>query len=153
MEETERTEEGSRLSKLPAIAAAVALIGVADAAYLSVHHYTAVPVPCSIISGCETVLTSSYAEIAGVPLAAIGGAAYFAAFSLATLAAFGNGLIWKIFGALVSLMFLVTLYLLYLQAVVIGAFCQFCLVSAAVTVTLFALYVFSHRGRRETIRA
>ena len=66
----EMTGSASRLPKLPIAAAIVALAGLVDSIYLTVHHLTAEPVPCSIISGCETVLTSSYAEMAGVPLAA-----------------------------------------------------------------------------------
>src|SRR5688500_9886146 len=91
-------EQTDGIAKLPAAAALVALVGLADSVYLTVHHFTAEPVPCSIISGCETVLTSPYAEIAGVPLAALGAAAYFAAFSLALLAAFGNRFMWTLFG-------------------------------------------------------
>ncbi|MDQ3221115.1 MAG: hypothetical protein M3Q26_10310, partial [Acidobacteriota bacterium] len=56
------------VAKLPAAAVVVALAGLVDAMYLTVKHYTEEPVPCSIIEGCEMVLTSSYAEIAGVPL-------------------------------------------------------------------------------------
>ena len=87
-----------------------------DSIYLTVHHLTAEPVPCSLISGCETVLTSTYAEIAGVPLAAFGAAAYFAAFSLALLAAFGNRNAWFLFGIAATGMAGFTLWLLYLQA-------------------------------------
>jgi uncharacterized membrane protein len=61
-------------------AAFVAVLGLADAVYLTVHHYTATPVPCSIFEGCETVLTSLYAEFAGIPTAAFGALAYFVAF-------------------------------------------------------------------------
>ena len=129
--------------KLPAAAAIVALAGLADAVYLTVHHYTAEPVPCSIISGCETVLTSSYAEIAGVPLAAFGAAAYFMVFSLALLASFGNRSMWTLFGVQTTLMAIFTGWLIYLQAFVIGAFCQFCLISAVTTLTLLILYIVS----------
>lgn len=129
--------------KLPAAAAIVALAGLADAVYLTVHHYTAEPVPCSIISGCETVLTSSYAEIAGVPLAAFGAAAYFIAFSLALLTAFGNRSMWTLFGVQTILMAIFTVWLVYLQAFVIGAFCQFCLISAITTFTLLIFYFLS----------
>jgi uncharacterized membrane protein len=128
---------------VPVLAAIVALIGLADAVYLTVHHLTAVPVPCSILSGCETVLTSPYAEIAGVPLAAFGALAYFVAFSLAILAAFGNRLMWTLFGIQVTLMALFTAWLVYLQAFVIGAFCQFCLLSAITTLILLVLFVIS----------
>ena len=130
-------------AKLPIAAAVVALVGIVDSVYLTVHHYTAEPVPCSIIEGCEQVLTSSYAEIAGLPLAGFGAAAYFFAFSLALLAAFGDRRMWKLFGVHVTLMAAFTGWLVYVQAALIGAFCQFCLLSAATTVVLFSLYLVS----------
>ena len=131
------------IAKLPLLAAVVALIGLADAVYLTIKHYTGEAVPCSIVEGCEQVLTSSYAEIFGIPLALFGAAAYFVAFSLAILAAFGNRQMWKFFGVQVFLMALFTTWLIYLQAYVIGAFCQFCLVSAAVTLTMLIIYIVS----------
>jgi len=140
-------ESTGSIAKLPLAAAFVALVGLADSVYLTVHHLTAEPVPCSLISGCETVLTSSYAEIAGVPLAAFGAVAYFVAFSLAILAAFGNRLMWMAFGAQVVLMAAVTAWLLYLQAFVIGAFCQFCLLSAITTFTMLVIFVVSRLSR------
>ena len=136
-------EQSGSIPKLPIVAAIVALVGLVDSVYLTVHHLTAAPVPCSIIDGCETVLTSPYAEIAGIPLAAFGAVAYFAAFSLALLAAFGNRLMWTLFGAQVIVMAMFTAWLIYLQAVVIGAFCQFCLLSAATSLTLLVLFVVS----------
>ena len=131
------------MPKLPVVGAIVALVGLADATYLTIHHLTAVPVPCSIIAGCETVLTSKYAEISGIPLAAFGAAAYFVAFSLALLAAFGNRMMWMLFGIQVILMSIVTVGLLYLQGFVIGAFCQFCLISAATTFAMLIIYIAS----------
>jgi len=131
------------IAKLPVAAAIVALAGLADAIYLTVHHYTAEPVPCSIIAGCEQVLTSEYAEIAGVPLAAFGAAAYFAAFALALLTAFGDRRMWRLFGIQTIIMSAVTAWLLYVQGVLIGAFCQFCLISAVTTFTLYLLYLTS----------
>ena len=142
----DETSTGS-IAKLPLAAAFVALVGLADSVYLTVHHITAEPVPCNMISGCETVLTSTYAEIAGVPLAAFGAVAYFVAFSLALLAAFGNRLLWTVFGIQVVLMSLFTAWLLYLQAYVIGAFCQFCLISALTTFSMLAIFLGSRLGR------
>ncbi len=142
-------EQSDSIHKLPAVAALVALAGLIDAAYLTVHHMTAVPVPCSLVDGCETVLTSSYAEFAGIPLAAFGAAAYFAAFSLALLAAFGNRFIWTLFGVQAILMATFSGWLIYLQAVVIGAFCQFCLLSAATSVTLLILFIISMLIKRK----
>jgi uncharacterized membrane protein len=165
MRETDNvTEEaGPGISKLSLAAVLVALVGVVDAAYLTVHHYTAEPVPCSIIAGCEQVLTSQYATLGGiltavlgdtaagiassglgeVPLAMLGGVAYFAAFALALLAVYGSRGMWKIFGIQVTLMSVFTAWLIYLQGFVIGAFCQFCLLSAATTFTLLVIFVIS----------
>lgn len=142
-------QTSNHVAKLPLLAAAVALVGLVDSIYLTIHHYTGEAVPCSIVEGCEQVLTSSYAEVAGYPLAAFGAVAYFVAFSLAITAAFGNRLMWKIFNLQVALMFVFTLWLFYLQASVIGAFCQFCLLSAATTLVLFLIVLFSKFRRSE----
>ena len=132
------------------IAAAIALIGLGDAIYLTVQHVTGQSARCTLISGCSEVLSSSYAVVAGVPLAMLGCVAYFTAFSLATLAAFGYPFAGKLLAILVGLMFLATLWLLYLQAFVIGHFCQFCLLSALVTFVLTGLVI--AQWRREKLR-
>ena len=126
-------------------AALVSLLGLADAIYLTVEHVTGQSVRCTIVAGCSEVLSSQYAVVAGVPLAAIGAAAYFSVFSLATLAAFGYGVAGKLLTAVVIAMFLVSLWLIYLQAFVIHAFCQFCLLSAAVTTALTIIVLFIRR--------
>lgn len=136
-------ERKSPIAKIPLIAAVAALIGIADSVYLTIHHYAAEPVPCSIISGCEMVLTSQYAEMFGIPTAAYGIAAYLTAFVLALLTAFVSRSWWNLFGAVVTVMAGFTAYFLYLQAFVIEAFCQFCLISAATTLTLFIIFIAS----------
>lgn len=126
--------------------ALVSLFGLGDAIYLTVQHVTGQSVRCTI-SGCSEVLSSPYASFNGIPLALIGAVAYFTVFSLATLAAFGYPLVGKLLLVLVGLMFLTTLWLFYLQAVVIGHFCQFCLLSAAVTTILLILVLVVSRRR------
>jgi uncharacterized membrane protein len=132
------TSAGQRLY---GIAAAVSLVGLGDAIYLTVEHLTGQSVRCTIIHGCSEVLSSSYAVVAGVPLAVIGAAAYFSVFSLAILAAFGYRLAGTLLTALVGIMFLMTLWLTFLQAFVIHHFCQFCLLSALVTLILTGLVI------------
>ena len=132
---------------LYAAAALVSLLGLADAIYLTVEHISGRSVRCTLLSGCSEVLSSPYATVRGVPLALIGAASYFTAFSLATLAAFGYQLAGKFLALLVSSMLLITLWLLYLQAFVIGHFCQFCLLSAAVTIILTALVAISRKQK------
>jgi uncharacterized membrane protein len=130
------------------IAALVSLIGLGDAIYLTVQHITGASLRCTIISGCSEVLSSPYAQVGPVPLAAVGAAAYFVVFSLAILAAFGYPLVKLLLKILLALMFLMTLWLLYLQAFVIHHFCQYCLLSAAVT-TVLTLIVFLSSFRKE----
>ena len=131
---------GGRGRVWDALVALVALVGLADATYLTVEHLTGNSVRCMIVSGCDEVLQSSYATVAGgVPVAALGAAAYFTVFSLATLAAFGYDGARRLLAPLVAVMFLATLWFLYLQAFVIRAFCTYCLISAAVTTALTLL--------------
>lgn len=116
-------------------AAVISLLGLADATYLTIEHVTGKSVRCTL-EGCSEVLSSPYAVVRGVPLALIGAAAYFTVFSLSILAAFGYRLAGTLLTPVVLLMFLVSLWLFYLQAFVIHAFCQYCLFSAAVTTAL-----------------
>ncbi len=131
-------------------AAIVALIGLADSIYLAVEHISGRSVKCTIVTGCSEVLSSPYATVRGIPLALIGAGAYFTAFSLATLAAFNYRYTGKLLAVLVSFMFLMTLWLLYLQAFVIRAFCQFCLLSALVTTILTVLVLIAWRREHST---
>lgn len=138
------SDQGGRLHAAFPIAACIASVaGLADSAYLTAKHYSGKEVPCSLITGCERVLTSSYAEMFGIPTAMFGALAYFAAFSLALLVFYGNRGLWNVLGALVAVMAVFTVWLIYLQAFVIEAFCQFCLLSALTTLTLLAIFIAS----------
>jgi len=130
------------------LAALLALFGLADALYLTIEHVTGQSVRCTIVSGCSEVLSSRYAVVRGIPLAMIGAAAYFTVFSLATLAAFGYRIAGMLLTPLVAAMFLVSLWLIYLQAFVIRQFCQYCLFSAAITLALTVTVVLVERLHR-----
>ncbi|MEP6924474.1 MAG: vitamin K epoxide reductase family protein [Pyrinomonadaceae bacterium] len=138
-----QNSDAPKIAKLPLLAAVIALVGLADAIYLTVKHLSGDGVQCTIVHGCEQVLNSDYAKFAGIPLAFIGVAAYFTVFSLATLAAFGNRQAWNFLSIMVGMMAIFTGWLLYLQGFVIEAFCQFCLLSAGVTFTLLGIVIVS----------
>ena len=127
------------------ITALVSLIGLADALYLTVQHLTGQSLRCTIVSGCSEVLSSPYSQIGPIPLAAVGAFAYFTVFSLAILVVFGYRFVRLALTLLVALMFVMSLWLLYLQAFVIRHFCQYCLLSAAVTLVLTVLVLFGLR--------
>ena len=73
--------------------------------------------------------------------AAFGAAAYFAVFSLALLAAFGYARARIFLTLVVAVMFGVSVWLLYVQAFILHAFCPFCLLSAALTFFLAGIIV------------
>lgn len=123
------------------LAAVIALAGLADTTYLTASHFSGETITCLASAGCSEVLGSSYAKVAGMPLAALGAAGYFAAFSGAMLAAFGYGRARTFLMLVVAGMFAVTLWLLYLQAFVLHAFCDYCLLSAALTFALAGIMV------------
>jgi uncharacterized membrane protein len=131
------------MKRFYAVAAIIALFGLADGIYLTIEHVTGRSAQCIASSGCQDVLSSKYAAMGPIPLAALGAVAYFTAFSLALLAAFGYAKCRTVFGLLVAIMFVTTLWLLYLQAFVLHAFCDYCLFSAGVTTVLVALAIVS----------
>ncbi len=118
------------------VAAVISLVGLGDAIYLTVQDLTGQNLRCTIITGCAEVLGSKYAHVGPIPLATLGAAAYFTFFSLAILAVFGYSFARPLLVVLVAIMFLTALWLTYLQAFVIHHFCQYCLLSAAVTTIL-----------------
>jgi len=126
---------------LSTIAAVISLAGLADATYLTVTHLTGDDLVCGSSWGCSAVLGSVYASVAGIPTAAFGALAYFVAFSSATLAAFGSARARTFLMLVVIAMFGATLWLLYLQAFILHAFCPFCLLSAAFTFLLARVVV------------
>ena len=123
------------------ICALIAAAGLANATYLTASHLSGETVACLASSRCSEVLMSKYATVGPVPLAALGGVAYFIAFSAATLAAFGYERARLLLSITVGAMFLSTLWLLYLQAFVIKAFCDYCLLSAAMIFALAGIVI------------
>lgn len=115
-----------------------AFVGFLDAVYLSVKALQNIAPPCFITGGCETVTTSPYSRILGIPIALLGALYY--------LTALGLGL-WfldkKDFRALRILPwisgagFLFSLYLLFIQASVLEAFCSYCLLSSGTSTGVF----------------
>lgn len=130
----------------------LSFIGFADAAYLSVLHYLAVLPPCSVVSGCEKVLTSQYSEIVGIPLALFGAVYYLFIFFL-SIVAFSfekwSQLYWA--ALLTAGGFVASLSLVYVQVFIINALCFYCLISAGINMLLFAVgitYIFKVKASK-----
>lgn len=117
--------------------AAVAAIGAAVAAYLTVVHYTHTSPICTT-GGCEKVQRSSYAELAGVPVAVLGLIAYIA---LIGTAAF-RGVTAALVGAVIALTGVAfSGYLLWAQIARIHAICQWCVANDVIAAIVALLCV------------
>jgi uncharacterized membrane protein len=121
--------------------AIVAVAGLADATYLTVQALTGETLTCGGSPDCFRVLGSSYAKLGGIPMAMLGALAYFSAFTLATFAAFGYSWAPKFLALIAGAMFLMTLWLLYVQAFLLHAYCRYCLFSAAITFLIAGLLI------------
>lgn len=125
----------------------VSFIGFADATFLTIEHYQNRIPPCTT-EGCEIVLTSAYSEIAGIPVALIGAIYYFLilVFSIAYIDT-KKDIFLKYAFLLSTLGLLASIYFFILQAFIIGAYCQYCIVSGITTTILFitGLYIFFFR--------
>ena len=123
------------------IVAIVAVVGLADATYLTVQALTGETLTCGGSPDCFRVLGSSYAKLGGIPLAMLGALAYFTAFTFAIFAAFGYPRAPKFLALIAGAMFLMTLWLLYVQAFLLHAYCRYCLFSAAITFLIAGLLI------------
>ena len=123
------------------IVAIVALAGLADATYLTVQALTGETLSCGGSPDCFRVLGSSYGKLGGIPVAMLGALAYFTVFTFATFAAFGYPRAPKFLALIAGAMFLTTLWLLYVQAFLLHAYCRYCLFSAAITFLIAGLLI------------
>ena len=121
--------------------AIVAVVGMADATYLTVQALTGETISCGGSPDCSQVLSSAYAKLGPIPVAMLGALAYFTAFTFATFAAFGYRHAPKFLVLIAGAMFLMTLWLLYVQAFLLHAYCRYCLVSAAITFLIAGLLI------------
>jgi uncharacterized membrane protein len=123
------------------IVAIVSVAGLADATYLTVQALTGETLSCGGSPDCFRVLGSSYSKVGGIPVALVGALAYFSVFTFATFAAFGYGRARIFLTLMVIVMFLSTLWFLYVQAFLLHAYCRYCLFSAAITFLIAGLLI------------
>lgn len=124
----------------------IATLGAVDAGYLaSLSLAGALPV-CNFIKGCHIVATSPYSKIFGIPLALFGFFFYITAFGL-LVALFQNRtrLLSRFLIAVTFFGFIASLYFMYLEAFVIRAWCEYCIVSAVLSTLLFAFTILYFR--------
>lgn len=114
----------------------LALVGFADAMYLTIEHYQNKIPPCSI-GGCETVLTSQYADVMGIPVSLIGAVFYLFVLVMLLLYRDTGKSVFLRLSAFVSIFSgAVAIVLVGLMFFVIKSICVYCMVSDSITLAM-----------------
>lgn len=131
-----------------ALIISIALVGLVDALYLFSHHITGEPITCGLSGGCSAVAASPQSIVFGVPLSLVGVIFYFGVIALIALRTtslrkyvekyISYTTVLRIYASagLIS-----SVYFTYLQAFVIQAWCQYCILSAFCTALIFILMI------------
>lgn len=136
---------------IPVTLLVVAFIGFADALYLTVEHYQNTIPPCGI-GGCETVLTSSYAIVLGIPTALLGTIYYFILIiSLFLFLDLKKEMLLRIPIILSFLGAIASIWFIYLMIFVIKSFCPYCAVSAVTSLIIFCLSIWVRYLSHKTV--
>lgn len=128
------------ISWVPIVLVSLAFVGMTDSSYVALHHSQGFLIPCGFAGGCDQVLNSPYAQFLGIPIAWFGVVFYFTIAATGLYAIFGYPKLLRISFVAATIAFPITLYLLYLQAFVIKAFCDYCLLSATLVILIFFLH-------------
>jgi uncharacterized membrane protein len=132
--------------------ALLSLLGLLVSSYLAMFKLGYLgAIQCSV-GGCQTVQMSEYAMLLGAPVALWGVGAYLLLLALALLAiqpswSGDRRLAYAIFG-FSAFGVLFSAYLTYLEAFVIHAWCQWCVVSAILITLIFLLSIPGLRQNR-----
>ncbi len=123
---------------LRGVGAALAVLGVAIAGYLTYVHYAGLDPVCTGGGGCEKVQASEWSELLGIPVALLGLLGYLGI--LAALLAWPGeaGRTAVLVAAWLGLAF--SVYLQYRALVTVDATCVWCL-GSAITMSLITVVV------------
>jgi uncharacterized membrane protein len=118
---------------------AISFVGFLDAAFLAMEHFLNRIPPCGI-SGCETVTTSVYSSIFGIPVALLGAIYYFLMF-IGTIYAWqkNNSSFFKFLNRATWIGFIASIWFVSAQIFIIHSLCLYCLFSALTSTGLFIL--------------
>lgn len=124
----------------------VLALAIGVSGYLSYLKIANANAPC-LTGGafdCGTVLNSAYSELAGIPIAWLGLGTNFVVLGLIVASRRLGGFFQEygtlmVFGVLLFA-FIYSVYLVYLQAFVIQAYCPWCLSHEALVTVLFGLW-------------
>lgn len=142
-----------KLDKFILYSLILGFLGFLDATYLTILHYKNAIPPCTVSSGCETVLTSKYSMLGPLPVSLLGSLFYIAVIFLCLLILTNYKKIFiQVFYLISSAGFLVSLGLIYIQAELLHAFCQYCLLSEIISTGIVILSFLKYRKEQKGLK-
>ena len=138
--------------RLQALALGAALAGLGISIYLTVVHYSTIPLACpaNALINCEQVLSSPYGVIggSGVPTSAAGIVWFGVSALLAARLLSGRQVLAPIQLAWSTLGLLTVLFLVYLEIVQLGAVCIWCSAAHLLVLLIFLIALTRANGAR-----
>lgn len=130
--------------RLTQITIALAILGLAVSIYMTIYKITANDNMCLGSGDCSVVNASRYADVNGIPVAVIGVIGYIAILAILWLERRNeffetNGSM--IFFGVSLIGFFFTLWLIYVEAALLKAYCPFCITSQVTMTAIFVLSV------------
>jgi uncharacterized membrane protein len=130
--------------RLSQLAIVLTIIGLLVSIYMTIYKITSNDSMCIGSGDCKTVNASRYAEVYGIPVAVLGIAGYSAILAVLLLERKPgffqqNGTL--LFFGLSLTGFLFTLYLIFVETVLIKAYCPFCITSQTAMTIIFIISV------------
>lgn len=122
-----------KLTKNKILLLLLSIAGFFDSSYLTILHYKNIIPPCSMAKGCETVLNSQFSTILSIPIALIGSLYFLSLIFINILGSYHYLKILSFLGVLISII------LFLIQAVILRAFCQYCILSEVIILIIFIL--------------
>jgi uncharacterized membrane protein len=126
----------------------VAFLGFIVSLYLTFMHYQGVVPQCHVVKGCDVVQTSQYSEVLGIPVA-LPGALFFAVMFYLAIGLTSARRAWLVhsYKILAYLGALAAIPLFLIQAVILKAFCTYCLVIEVLLIVTWLGSFGVHRAR------
>jgi uncharacterized membrane protein len=140
---------------------ALSLVGIFIAAYLTLHRFGYIgTLQCSVLGGCETVQASAYAYFPprtvvpwGISVALLGLIGYLVLFGIGLLGLQPRHMRSRGIAVLLAVLsggaFAFSLWLTYVEAAILRAWCQWCVVSAILIGLIFLLSLAGLRASRD----
>ena len=130
--------------RLSQIAIALTILGLLVSIYMTIYKLTDNEKMCIGSGGCSIVNSSRYSEVSDIPVAVLGIGGYTAILAVLLFERRNSFLVQNgsmIFFGLSITGFLFTIWLIYVEAALIKAYCPFCLTSQGAMTIIFILSV------------